>query len=96
MGTQGTEKSLLRSIFDLEYFPLEGLVTRNPEHYKKHSKIGNEISYFNEIFNEEDKKRFDKFNSLILETQEEEFYYAYAEGLRAGMILISELVFRKY
>lgn len=96
MGTQGTEKSLLKSIFDLEYFPLQTLATRNPEHHKKHSIVGNEIMHFMEILDETEAKRFEKFNNLIIETQEEEFYYAYAEGLRAGIILMNELLYRQY
>ena len=49
-----------------------------------------------EILDETEAKRFEKFNNLIIETQEEEFYYAYAEGLRAGIILMNELLYRQY
>ena len=96
MGTQETHKSLLQSIYDAEYFPLEGIATRTQEHWTKHQKIGSEILHFSKVFHEEDRCRFERFNSLILEVQEEELYYAYAEGLRTGLLLFSELLHRKY
>ena len=96
MGTQETHKSLLQSIYDAEYFPLEEISTRNQEHWAKHQKIGSEILHFSENFNAEDRDRFERFHTLILEVQEEELYYAYAEGLRIGLLLFSELLHRKY
>lgn len=95
MGTQ-KNKTLFKSIFESEYIPLEGLSNRNQEHWSRHQRISKEILYFSENLNEKERKRFEEFNNLISETQEEELYFAYAEGLRTGLILIAELLFRKY
>ena len=90
------DETLFKSIFESEYIPLEGLSNRNQEHWSWHQRISKEILHFSENFNEKERKRFEEFNNLISETQEEELYFAYAEGLRTGLILIAELLFRKY
>ena len=96
METRGTHKSLLQSIYDAEYIPLEGITNRNQEHRAKHQKIGSELLYFSELFNSEEENRFERFHALILEVQEDELYYAYDEGLRTGLLLFSELLHQKY
>lgn len=96
METQKNNKTLFKSIFESEYIPLEGLSTRNQEHWNRHRRISEEILYFSENINEKERKRFEEFNNLISETHEEELYFSYAEGLRTGFILIAELLFRKY
>lgn len=90
-----TGKSLLHRIFDGEYFPMEHITPQQPEYRIHHQKVGAEILYFMELLQEADKTRFEELHNLILETQDMEYFAAYAEGFRVGVLLMMESVHQK-
>ena len=90
-----TGKSILHCIFDGEYFPMEHIAPQQPEYRTQHQKIGEEMLYFSELLQEEDKKRFEELHTILLEVQDMEYFAAYAEGFRVGVLLMMENVHQK-
>ena len=90
-----TEKSLLRQMFDGEFYPCENVVSEDPA-YRTRSKEMYELKeYIKQMLPPEDVKQMDKLQDLQQQTQEMEYFAFFAEGYRCGVLLMIELILGK-
>ena len=84
-------KTLLRQIFDGEFYPGETVVSGDPDYAAMSHQEGEEIEYIASRLNDEDKARFDKLIDLMGEAEHMNGCANFAYGLRTGILLMFEL-----
>lgn len=84
-------KSLLRQIYDGEFYPGETVVSGDPDYMVKGRQEGEEIEYIASRLNADDKVRFDKLMDLMGDIEHMNGYANFTYGLRTGILLMFEL-----
>ncbi len=92
---RNNRKSLLRRLYDGEFFPSEQVVSGNPDYVSISHKVGDEIEYVVSRLNGEDNARFQTLVDRMGELEDISGYSNFAYGLHTGILLMMELFLNK-
>ncbi len=92
---RNNRKSLLRRLYDGEFFPSEQVVSGNPDYVSISHKVGDEIEYVVSRLNGEDNARFQTLVDRMGELEDISGYSNFAYGLHTGILLMMELFFNE-
>jgi len=90
---RNNRKSLLRQLYDGEFYPSEQIVPGDPDYVSISHKVGDEIDYIASRLVDEDKARFEALVDLMGEMEAKSECGNFAYGLRTGILLMMELFF---
>ncbi len=92
---RNNRKSLLRRLYDGEFFPSEQVVSGDPDYVSISHKVGDELDYIASRLVDEDKARFEAVIDLMGEMEAISGCGNFAYGLHTGILLMMELFLNK-
>ena len=87
-----TKKTFLEQLYYCDFLPCENIKPTDPDYWPTCRKIDQETTYLSNRLNSEDKERLDGLVSLLLNTSCMSDYDNFVYGLRAGVMLMHELM----
>jgi len=88
-------KSLLKRLYDGEFFPVERIAPGDPDYASTSHKAGGEMEYIASRLEGEDNVRFQGLIDLMGDLEAISGYGSFAYGLHTGILLMFELFFNE-
>lgn len=89
---QSNKRTFLEQLYYCEFLPCENIKPSNPNYWPTCRKIDEEVSYLSKRLTSEDKEHLDHLVNLLSDMGCMSDYDNFVYGLRAGVLLMHEIM----